>query len=150
MSFPLIWYVRPAKALTSLRIRAVWSEPLLVVWKFYDCQATDRTAFGVSKLKKMLYRYVGVYTCQNATLLEISCRCSTCLIKKGWYSSFGSNGSMYYRDIYLQVLSMYIYMKYIEPEGIIQISIIFSISLSNFHLQFKFMFVQMWLILYGQ
>ena len=50
--FPAMWYVRPAKAQTSLRIRAVWSEPWLVVWKFYDCQATDQTALGVSKLKK--------------------------------------------------------------------------------------------------
>ena len=30
MRFPLMWYVRPAKAQTGLRIRAVWSEPLLV------------------------------------------------------------------------------------------------------------------------
>ena len=30
MRFPTMWYVRPAKAQTSLRIRAVWSEPLLV------------------------------------------------------------------------------------------------------------------------
>ena len=37
MRFPTIWYVRPAKAQTSLRIRAVWSEPLLVAWVFYDC-----------------------------------------------------------------------------------------------------------------
>ena len=29
--------------------------------------------FGVSKLKRMLQRPVRVYTCQNATLLEISC-----------------------------------------------------------------------------
>ena len=31
MRFPTMWYVRPAKAQTSLRIRADWSEPLLVV-----------------------------------------------------------------------------------------------------------------------
>ena len=31
----LIW--RRAKAQTSLRIRAVWSEPLLDAWKFYEC-----------------------------------------------------------------------------------------------------------------
>ena len=30
------WYVRPAKAQTSLRICAVWSEPLLVPWIFYE------------------------------------------------------------------------------------------------------------------
>ena len=31
------------------------------------------TSFGVSKLKRRLQRLVQVYTCQNATLLEISC-----------------------------------------------------------------------------
>ena len=36
MRFPTMWYVRPAKAQTSLRIRAVWSEPLLVAWIFYE------------------------------------------------------------------------------------------------------------------
>ena len=29
MRFPTMWYVRPAKPQISLRIRAVWSEPLL-------------------------------------------------------------------------------------------------------------------------
>ena len=37
MGFPLMWYVRPAKAQIKLRIRAVWSEPLLVACVFYDC-----------------------------------------------------------------------------------------------------------------
>ena len=37
MSFSIMWYVRPAKAQTSLLIRAVWSEHLLVAWIFYDC-----------------------------------------------------------------------------------------------------------------
>ena len=67
-----MWYVRPAKPQISLRIRAVWSEPLLVAWVFYDCKATDWTPFGVSKLKRRVQRLVRVYTCQNATLLEIS------------------------------------------------------------------------------
>ena len=35
MRFPTMWYVRPAKAQTSLRIRTVWSEPLLVACIFY-------------------------------------------------------------------------------------------------------------------
>ena len=73
MRFPTMWYVRPAKPKISLRIRAVWSEPLLVAWVFYDCLATDWTSFGVSKLQKRLHRLVWVYTCQNATLLEITC-----------------------------------------------------------------------------
>ena len=30
MRFPTMWYVRPSKPQISLRIRAVWSEPLLV------------------------------------------------------------------------------------------------------------------------
>ena len=93
MRFPTMWYVRPAKPQISLRIRAVWPEPLLVAWLFYDCKATDWTAFGVSKLKERLQRLVRVYTCQNATLLEISCigsyhTCEDILIvksKKKWF-----------------------------------------------------------------
>ena len=50
MRFPTMWYVRPAKHQTSLRISAVWSEPLQVAWIFYECWATDWTPFGVSKL----------------------------------------------------------------------------------------------------
>ena len=73
MGFPTMWYVRPAKPQISLRIRAVWSEPLLVAWIFYECKATDRKPFGVSKLKRRLHRLVWVYNCQNATLLEITC-----------------------------------------------------------------------------
>ena len=34
MRFPTMRYVRPAKPQISLRIRAVWSEPLLVTWIF--------------------------------------------------------------------------------------------------------------------
>ena len=37
LRFPAMWYVRTAKALTSLRIRAVWSEHLLVNWRSYEC-----------------------------------------------------------------------------------------------------------------
>ena len=74
MKFPTMWYLRPAKSQISLRKRAVWSEPLLVAWIFYECKATDLTPFGVCKLKRRLHRLVWVYTCQNATLLEITCR----------------------------------------------------------------------------
>ena len=73
MRFPTMWYVRPAKPQISLRIRAFWSEPLLVAWIFYGCKVTDRTSFGVSNLKRALHRLVWVYTCQNATVLEITC-----------------------------------------------------------------------------
>ena len=71
MRFPSMWYVRTAKPQISLRIRVVWSEPLLVAWIFYECSATDLTSFWFYKLKRRLYRLVWVYTCQNATLLEI-------------------------------------------------------------------------------
>ena len=45
-----------------------------VTWIFYEYWATDRTSFGVSKLKRRLYMLIWLYTCQNATLLEITCR----------------------------------------------------------------------------
>ena len=37
MRIPTMWYVRPAKAQTSLRIRTCWPKPLLVAWIFNDC-----------------------------------------------------------------------------------------------------------------
>ena len=37
MRFSTMWCVRPTKAQISLRIRAVWSEPLQVAWTFYEC-----------------------------------------------------------------------------------------------------------------
>ena len=73
MRFPTMWYVRPAKPQISLRKCAVWSEPLLVAWVFYDCYASDWAPFVVAKLKRRLQRLVWVYTCQNVTLLEITC-----------------------------------------------------------------------------
>ena len=51
MRFPTMWYVRPAKPQISLRIRAVWSEPLLVAWVFFDCWATDWTHLEFLSLK---------------------------------------------------------------------------------------------------
>ena len=41
MRFPTILYMRPAKPQISLRIRAVWSQPLLVACIFYECSATE-------------------------------------------------------------------------------------------------------------
>ena len=35
--FSTMWYVRSANPQISLRIRAVWSEPLLIAWIFYEC-----------------------------------------------------------------------------------------------------------------
>ena len=66
MRFPTMWYVRPAKPQISLRIPAVWSEPLLVAWVFYDCSATDWTPFGVSKLKE------GCRGSSESTLVKMS------------------------------------------------------------------------------
>ena len=77
MRFPTMWYVRPAKPKAQINLR---TEPLLVVWVFHDCKATDWTPFRVSKLKRRLQRLVQVYTCQNVKLLEISCRGSIVLI----------------------------------------------------------------------
>ena len=37
MKFPTHLYVQPVKAQTSLPIRAVWSDPLLVAWMYWDC-----------------------------------------------------------------------------------------------------------------
>ena len=74
MRIPTMWYVRPAKPQISLRICAAWSEPLLIAWLFSECQASDWTSFGVTKLKRRLRSIVWVYTCQNATWLEITCR----------------------------------------------------------------------------
>ena len=37
MGFPTMWYVWPAKPQISLHIRAVWLQPLLVAWIFYEC-----------------------------------------------------------------------------------------------------------------
>ena len=74
MRFPTMWYVRPAKPQISLRSGVVWSEPLLIACIFYEYKVTDWTSFGISKLSRRLHRPVGVYACQNATLLEITCR----------------------------------------------------------------------------
>ena len=90
MSFPTMWYVRPAKAQTTLRICAVWSEPQLVDWISYDCQATDWTPFGVSKLNRRLHRLVWVYTCWKShvtvQMLASSCyrKVSVSLHQKRW------------------------------------------------------------------
>ena len=95
MGFPTMWYVRPAKPQISLRIRAVWSEPLLVAWIFYECQATDWTSFVVSQLKMRLHRPVWDYTCQNATLLEITCRGSNVYSKPNERAYSIATGAVY-------------------------------------------------------
>ena len=89
MRFPTMWYVQVAKAQISRGICLVWSEHLLIAWIFYDCQATGRTAFRVSKLKMRLHRLVWVCNFLNTTLLEIICHGSfelgfACLILTLW------------------------------------------------------------------
>ena len=59
--FPKMWYVWSAKPQISLRVRAVWSEPLLVAWIFYDCLATERTSFPISKLKRRLQARLSLF-----------------------------------------------------------------------------------------
>ena len=88
-----MWYVWQAKAQTSMHICTVWSEPLLVASIFYHSKATDRTSFGVFKLKRRLHRLVWVYTCQNTTLLEITC----C-------------GSLWEKNIYNFTLNFFVYL----------------------------------------
>ena len=51
---------------------------LNILWEL----ATDWTSFSVSKLKRRLHRLVWVYPCQNATLLEITCRGSIMMISE--------------------------------------------------------------------
>ena len=72
MELQTMWNVRSTKPQISLRICAVWSEPLLVAWILYEYKATDRTSFGVFKLKRRLHRFVWIYSCQSVTLLEMS------------------------------------------------------------------------------
>ena len=94
--FPTMWYVRPAKPQISLRIRAIQSEPLLVAWIFYECWATDQTSFGIFELKMRLHRLVWVYTCQNATLLEITCHGSN--VKENIYNFMLKTGVITVRE----------------------------------------------------
>ena len=120
MRFPTMWYVWPEKAQISLCVCAVWLEPLLVTWIFYDYWATDRTSFGASKLKRRLHRLFLVYTCQKAKLLEITCRGSVYFLDlvpfeswkwlylTSWYSPCATDAVcriqkyvLWFRDVYL-------------------------------------------------
>ena len=46
-------------------ICTAWSEPLLVAWVYYDCLATDWTAFGVSLLE---ISYTGSYESHDTSM----------------------------------------------------------------------------------
>ena len=78
-----IWYIESnlrafllLNLLNSLRKRdKMLDKPcILVAWIFYEHVATNHTSFGVSKLNRRLHRLVWVYTFQNITLMEITCR----------------------------------------------------------------------------
>ena len=72
----MVWDFQQCGMCNQQRLRSactVWSESLPVAWIFYGSQTTNWISFGVSKHKRRLHRIVWVYTCQNATLLEISC-----------------------------------------------------------------------------
>ena len=73
LRFLTMWYVRPAKPQIRLRIRAVWSDPLLVVEYHMIVKLLTEHHLEFLSLKGRLQRLVWVYTCQNATLLEITC-----------------------------------------------------------------------------
>ena len=71
MRFPTKWYVQPAKPQISLRICrafAIHFNSILVLSYWQNI-----IWFGVSKLNRKLQSLVWVYTCQNTTLLEITC-----------------------------------------------------------------------------
>ena len=49
LRFPITWYVRHAKPQISLRICAVWSEPLLIAW-IYNMTVNPFVPNGISRL----------------------------------------------------------------------------------------------------
>ena len=57
---------------------SIWSEPLLVAWKFYDLSSLKD---GCTDM------LVWVYTCQNTTLFEIACRSSLLWCSNEWDAS---------------------------------------------------------------
>ena len=73
MRFPTMWYVRPIKPQISLRIRAVWSEPLLVASIFYERWAIDWASFGDPKLKRMLHRLLSKCHIVGTNMLWLKC-----------------------------------------------------------------------------
>ena len=81
--------------------------------------SADQTAFGISKLNRRLHRLVWVYSCQNATLLEITCRmhiligikwlpCYVCsFFSKTFHSTWSYQGGTSFVDpLFFSVLSL--------------------------------------------
>ena len=96
MRFPTIWYVRPAKTQISLRI-AQSDQSICLSHEYYMTVKLliEQHLEFPSLLKRRLHRLVWIYSCQNATLLEITCRGSImgmqCLVyggkRRGWWKS---------------------------------------------------------------
>ena len=74
MRFSTMWYVRPAKPQISLRIRAVWSELLIVAWIFYDVKLLTEHHLEILSLKGGCAGSSESSLVENATSLEITCR----------------------------------------------------------------------------
>ena len=100
MRFPTMWYVWPAKPQISLRTRAVWSEPLLVTWIFYDCKALTEhhleflslnggcTGSSESTLRKTPYcwkSHVSAHICLDVCIQQrcLASRHIYCFIRNG-------------------------------------------------------------------
>ena len=65
-----MWFVRPARPAFAQSDRSLcWS---LEYFMCIKCQYTYWTSFWVSKLTRRQHRLVWVYTCQNATVLDMS------------------------------------------------------------------------------
>ena len=60
-----MWYVQPAKPLISLRICAVWSEPVLVAWIFYNVKLLNEHHLEFLSLKGS---YIGL---SESTLVKM-------------------------------------------------------------------------------
>ena len=67
MRYPTMLYVRPAKAQTSLLIRAVWWEPLLVAWIFVTVKLLSQQPLEFLSLKKAApaHRSLRLIKCHN-------------------------------------------------------------------------------------
>ena len=82
MTFPTLWYMRPAKVQPACAYaQSDQSLCWLLEYSMNTIKATDNTWFRAFKLEKRLQRLVCVYTCQNAILLEITCHGSNNISK---------------------------------------------------------------------
>ena len=61
MRFPTMWYVRPAKAQTSLRICAVWSEHLQVAKYFMSVKLLTKHYLQCISLKEAVQARTNVH-----------------------------------------------------------------------------------------